>query len=268
MEFKNWIMNELAGTPTKGMVSAAVNMIWKVIYIPERPVVGVSEQVDVDLIKSLFRSTSMTPFYGWLDTHMGHFEPGRHWDKITNGSVGYCFFFGNHVVKFTDQQNEAEIAALLREHQIPNVAVRDVVRIQSRGVWAIMQDKVQTTDIPKELQEAALIVGDWIDARYVNKLGAGGKPTGAKSPFTGSRTAQDVSAELFQRYDVNEYGWVCHAYVEMLLDLIQKIEKSTGRLWNDADPGNVGLQGGKVALFDLGFNYPTRKKKVPKIAVI
>jgi hypothetical protein len=258
MEFKNWLVNlqELANGPVKGMIDAAMNMIWKVIYIPDRPVVSIQEQVQLDTVRSMFHATSMTPFYSWIETYTGSFEPGRGPDKITNGSVGYCAFFGNHVVKFTDQRSEAEIAALLGDHKIPNVAILDVKRIPKSGMWVIMQEKVQTADIPVELQEAAIIVGDWVDKKYAREQ---------KSPFDKARSPKVVNDELFTKYPVEEYGWVCHAYAEMILELIQQIEKRTGRVWNDADPANVGLKGGKAALFDLGFNYPSRRKKVPVI---
>lgn len=258
MEFKNWLVNlqELANSPVRGVIDAAVSQIWKVIYIPDRQVMGVQEQVQMDTVRALFRATSMTPLYSWIETYTGQFEPGRGPDKMTHGSVGYCAFFGNHVVKFTDQKNEAEIAALLGDHKIPNVAILDVKRLPKLGIWAIMQEKVQTTNIPKELQEAALIVGDWVDGKYAHQM---------KSPFGKTRSPKDVNDELFTRYPVEEYGWVCHAYAEMILELMQKIEQKTGRVWNDSDPGNVGLKDGKVALFDLGFNYPVRRKNVPVI---
>jgi len=253
-------MNELDMGWVRPMVDDAVQQIWKVIYIPETPIVPFTEAiVEWDQVKRLFTATNKTDFYVWLETHAPGFEPGRMPDKLTRGKMGTCAFFGDRVFKFTSQQSEAEIAALLGKHQIPQVAIIEVVGIKNlKGIYCIAQERVRTDKLPEELITASWIVGDYIDDIY--------RPE-RRSPFKG-QGVQKATQDAIQKYHNQAGDFVVNAYVEMILDLISKIEKKTGRVYIDMGAGNIGMKDNLPALFDLGGNYATKQKRVPQIREI
>jgi len=260
MRFKSWLLNEWTTDPYRQMVEDAVQQVWKVIYIPEHPEVMTTEAlVEWRDVRSLFAPTSDTPFYQWISTHYPGFEPGRQPDKITKGGIGTAVFFGDRVFKFTIQKSEAEIAALLGKHQLPQVAILDVIFLSKFGnIFCIAQEKVNTTSIPQDLVTASYIVGDYIDAVH--------RPLG-KNPFS-KWGVQGASQDAISQYSGPQNSLVVHAYVELLLQVISDIEKKTGRVYVDTGPKNVGLKNEKPALFDLGGNYMTRNKAVPRIRKI
>lgn len=267
MKFKHWL-NELVRGPHRHMVEDAMQQIWRVIVIPENLAVPVQEAVvEWDMVKSLFASTSNNDFYRWLSTYAPSFEPGAMPEKVTKGYMGTAAFFGDRVFKFTSQGSEAAIAALLKDHNIPQVAILDIVRIPKFGVYCIAQERVQTTNIPQELMTAANIVGDYLDM-YAQTT------TRPKSPF--GQGVQPVAQKATQRFlrDIDnrplnaaipQTSFVVHAYVEILLQIIEQIEKKTGRVYLDSGEKNVGLKNNQPALFDLGGNYVSRSKQIPRI---
>jgi len=157
--------------------------------------------------------------------------------SFAQGGSGIAYFLPKEmVVKVTDDIVEANIAKMLINSNIENNLI-DVFNFNN--YYLILQHKLDTTNIPKQMKTAADLVTVMIDEYELEEF-----------PDNIEKTKQMCLKILKD----NNFSIEYLDKMMIIIQILNKIYKSTGFFHDDAGPTNIGMKNGNTYVFDYGPN--------------
>jgi hypothetical protein len=143
--------------------------------------------------------------------------------QFKDGGVGRAYFLGDKVVKFTDNPVEANVANMVAGRRDTSTRIHAVQKISN--VYAILQDMVNI-NFPKTFGKAADILMAYVDEKEIDEF-----------PQDPSER-QKMAEEAVQMFEQKSY---LVKYILEMMDVLDKLYRSTGFFHNDAMPQNLGM---------------------------
>lgn len=155
--------------------------------------------------------------------------------KRGGGGIAY-FLPKNMVLKFTNDIVEANIAKMIVNSKVAENII-DVKKINNK--YAILQKKLDTNNTPEDIKSAADLVTVMID----------------EFELTEFPEDKNILIDMCNKI-LDEFNMPKSLLKNMLfiINIISNLYKTTGFFHNDAGPTNIGNEGDKTYIFDLGPN--------------
>ena len=169
----------------------------------------------------------------WLKSH--GIEWSNELPSYKDGGAGRAYMLGNHVVKFTANKVEANVAAMTIEKSIPPII--DVLPID--GMYAILQNFVDMNSV-QNIKDAA----DYVTAIVDDYPNIEGFPVDKESQ-------KKLSLEVLSKYGGSPN---LVPYMMSVMTALATLYGSTGFKHDDAGPTNIGMYKDKIVFPDLGPN--------------
>lgn len=189
----------------------------------------------------IFWTNPESAIYPWLLKH-GIKTPIGILPPFTQGGVGRAYFLKNHVVKFSANKVEANVAKMVAGRtDLPTIII-DVLPLND-GFYAILQNFANMTNISQQIKMGAdylTLVIDNMPEMVIN-----GFPTNS---IEQNKIAK-IAVEKFGRNRTEIIP-----FMVMMMVVLNKLYKATGFIHTDAVPQNIGIYKGKFRIPDLGPN--------------
>lgn len=182
-----------------------------------------------------------SPLVDWLEKH--GITEFRLPPKYIDGGTSRCYFLNDKVVKITRNKIEANIAKILIENNYSPTSIIDVTHLTDR-IYAILQHKINTNQIEKNIKMAADYVAVLIDDNPEMEI----FPKSIKKQI-------ELCEETLKKYKESNFSIIPNMLI--IMEIIIKIYNITGFKHDDVVTGNIGLYKGDLVVSDLGPN-PTK----------
>lgn len=239
MRFKEYYT---ANSPLKVKLYSCAKMLINILTIPNP---RQNEQKRAKAHDNTFEYwiNKNSPIYQWLNSHGIQHPPGF-LPPYAQGGAGTCYFLNDKVVKMSANRVEANVAKMIAGRKDLPTVILDVLKL-SDNLYAILQEFVDTKNVPVEIKQAA----DYIAAGIIDEY----------PDMTGFPTDHDTQEKLCKAALV-ENGGDLKLMPSMLLmiKLLANLYSATGFKHDDATPTNLGLHQNKVVITDLGPNETGR----------
>lgn len=210
-------------------------LISKLSFIPK-----FNERIESREVEHVWQNKTVK---SWLHSHGIEIS---NTPSFAKGGSGIAYFLPKEmVVKVTDDIVEANIAKMLISSKFENNLI-DVKKIDN--YYLILQHKLDTTNISKEIKTAADLVTVMIDEYELEEF---------------PNDLEKIKQMCLKVLKDNNFS---NKYLEKMMIIIQilnKIYQQTGFFHDDAGPTNIGMKNGNTYVFDYGPNktkqYTTNK---------
>jgi len=242
--FKNWLKQE----QLKNKIIRIGNILSQALSVDiQAGAMSVSSGTNEGYESRQLKAHSITEKY-WLEPELSQLHSwlashGIEWSsnklpKFKEGGSGRAYFVNDHVVKFTANKIEANVAYMASKYKSSPTPIIDVLPLGST-MYAILQHHVDM-NVSKDIRDAA----DYITAIVDDHPDMEGFPSDRKTQ------------EQLSRAVLADYGGDIKLlpYMMTVLTALHGLYRITGFKHDDAGPTNVGMQQDKVVFPDLGPN--------------
>lgn len=251
MNFKEWLISE---RQTSYLMQTAEKVAFglKKLYSPDI----FNEDAVTKLPQELINSDSCGSLCNWLRKFNPKFTPGSH-NKVKYGSEGCALFLGNkYVVKFTEGQDEANIAYLMKGDS--SFPVIDVMRHQNMYLIAMKELNTNFSKIDIELHDATYLAYQFIQDLEDTK----------------------DKTRVPMKFNIKEFdNWLAGRpedpmvidFAHQIIKLMEKVFKKSGySIGHDWSPENLGLNNrNKLQAFDFGksrkYGREVKQTEIPSL---